>query len=276
MSKRKRTRLFRGEVTLDVKNLCLGTLHFSSQEEMESFLQNALHQDITNGACHLILAEFYLHTLKLDKCQFHLDNAKVFIPDHSHVWFVQTMKWCMEQKFSKAIQSSLKLIQSSPQYASAWRLAGDIYIHLNQVPKAIGYLLKAIQLDPNELEAFELLQTIYLKQHDYNKAFEIAEMMIRRFPSQSCFHVTAGVIDMARKNYSAAERFLKKATQLDPSNITVYKMCMVLYAKMKNTKLFKQYRDRAMNLNPTDPELDLPISHYHSINLDESIEVTSV
>jgi len=105
--------------------------------------------------------------------------------------------------------------------------------------EARDLLEKAIELDPNYAEAHALLANVYLAEH--------------RFDANPRPDPIGRALDMALK-----------ATQLDPQSAYAHCWLAIVHFFRKDIGKFEAEAARALDLNPTDPEILAEVGHYLS------------
>jgi len=105
--------------------------------------------------------------------------------------------------------------------------------------EARDLLEKAIRLDPNYAEAHALLANVYLAEH--------------RFDANPRPDPIGRALDMALK-----------ATQLDPQSAYAHCWLAIVHFFRKDIGKFEAEAARALDLNPTDPEILAEVGHYLS------------
>lgn len=103
--------------------------------------------------------------------------------------------------------------------------------------EARDYLEKAISIDPNYADAYALLSNVYLAEH--------------RFETNPRPEPVARALEMAQT-----------ATHLDPQNAYAHCWLAIVHFFRGENDKFEAESQRALNLNPNDPEILADIGHY--------------
>ena len=117
----------------------------------------------------------------------------------------------------------------------ARRYTGTLYFDMHA--EARDLLEKAISLDPNYADAYALLSNVYLAEHRFD----------------------------ANPKPNSIERALKaalKAVQLDPQNAYAHCWLAVVHYFQRDIGKFDAEMQRALDLNPHDPEILAEAGHY--------------
>lgn len=205
----------------------------------------------------LVAADLYQTEEEFEVCESKLMAAYRLAPDEPAVLFACAEFYYLVGNFERAIPFYFALIQTGSTSFSNVDLAGRLgmcyaqighyeqalgyfqqvspaaldsdlrfqtgmtQLHLHQYDQAAETLSELIEADPQYTSAYQQLASVYREQHQLDKAFKTLQEGIGMDEYNEQLYVQAGALAQQLGNQKDAARYLKRAHQLAPDNISV-------------------------------------------------------
>jgi tetratricopeptide (TPR) repeat protein len=101
-----------------------------------------------------------------------------------------------------------------------------------RLPDAAAHLRESVRLQADQLGAHYYLALIARDQGDDAAAIEQFEALLRRHPDHAASCEALGGLLMSAQRYDDAERYLRKAAQLNPSSVKANYQLGLLFARV--------------------------------------------
>jgi Tfp pilus assembly protein PilF len=155
--------------------------------------------------------------------------------------------------FSEAYAADTKASAVMTHY-----ILGSIYEKTGDIDKAIPEYEQALKQDPRNAQVHLSLGTAYLKKNNVPKAIEELNLASKLDPEAVEPHAILALLYFSQENTNAAgkeyETALTKASQLEPSNINIYKSLGTVYLHNKNYPAAENTFKLILGLTPKDAE----------------------
>lgn len=120
-----------------------------------------------------------------------------------------------KRRWDAAIQAFQKIVEKNPRLADAWNQLGDAFEGAGRYEEASNTYQRAIEMTPQLAGEFGLRRgSVLLKLEKYEEAVEHARLAEATNPG--AMHVLLARVEMARKNFGAAEAQARAAAN-DPN-----------------------------------------------------------
>ncbi|MBB6613084.1 tetratricopeptide repeat protein [Pontibacter sp. Tf4] len=213
--------------------LAQAELYNASQQTDKAIvtLQKALRMEPNNPYAHLMLSD--LHRQKGDRTQSEKEIKLAFAsPELDIDTKVRILVDLIRQLPNPEIEDvSLELadltIQSHPEEAKAFAVAGDLQTIVGKKTQARNNYLKAVKLDDSH---FKIWQQIVLLDAELNESaalVEHSEEALELFPNQAIFWFYNGTGHLIEKNYDKAVKALehgKRLSAAEPELVAQFNM----------------------------------------------------
>ena len=125
-----------------------------------------------------------------------------------------------QQKFTEAQHDAEEAMKRAPNSPDPFVRIGSIQFAQKNYSEAEKSFQQALDKGPSSTDGLSGLMHVYVAQKNYDKAIAAANMQIAKSPSNSNFYDLLGTaLFEGKKDYSGAETALRKAVDLDKSNI---------------------------------------------------------
>jgi O-antigen ligase/Tfp pilus assembly protein PilF len=159
----------------------------------------------------------------------------------------------------KDLESALYSFEKASHY-SPYNF--DIQFHLGQTcdlaknyERAVGYYKRALSLHPYFIEARNNLGAVFIRLGMIDEAIEEFKEAIELNPFYPGLHNNLGYLYGKRNQFRQALDEYQKTLELDPENPEVHKnLGLLYYYKIRDYPKAKQYWEKYLALNPTDPQ----------------------
>jgi cellulose synthase operon protein C len=124
------------------------------------------------------------------------------------------------QRYSEAQQDVQHAIQLAPQNPAPYVQMGNIQLMQKRFPEAEKTYQQALEKDPSSAEGLSGVMNTYFAQKQFDKAIAAANVQIAKSPNNSNFYDLLGTaLFNGKKDFPGAEAALRKAIELDKSNL---------------------------------------------------------
>jgi tetratricopeptide (TPR) repeat protein len=117
--------------------------------------------------------------------------------------------------FKNEVQLYKRAIFINPCYEDGYLMLSDFYLFENQREKAIQVLEQFLIINPNSVPALMALGKIYIVRNEILKIIEIYNRVLELEPNNSGAYYNLGILYYNSKDYDNAEKFLKRAVEID-------------------------------------------------------------
>lgn len=144
-------------------------------------------------------------------------NAQPNSPDG---FLLKGMADLSRQKYADAQQDAEQAAQRAPQSPGPLVQLGNIQLAQKHYADAEKFYQQALNVDPSSTEGLSGLMNTYFVQKQGDKAIAAANAQIAKAPNNSNFYDLLGTaLFNAKKDLPGAEAALRKAVQIDKSNV---------------------------------------------------------
>src|SRR6185369_10835209 len=135
----------------------------------------------------------------------------------------------------------------SAELQEALKLSGQ-----NRLPEALAQVRKVLAITPNSPPARALEMRLLLRLNRTDEALRINEESLRQHPNDADLVYVHGAIQIARKNWAAAEKDLRHALELNPDQLGAMNDLAVLLINQGRKAEAKPLLEKVLQLNPND------------------------
>ena len=216
-----------------------------------------------------------------------------------------------KNNYKKAIEFYQRALKYDDKSTIAYRNLAISYRHLKDYEAATKTIKKALEIEPNNIQNRILFGNILYEQGNYNKAISEYEEVLKIKPEAAAYHNLAlalfktgkesqsieylikagaadntgsvahlaysklGVLYIERKDYAAAEKYLRMAESINSQDPVVRYNLGIAYLKMKQPEKAVVEFQKALELGKNDENLleNLGETYFSLNDYDKSIEV---
>lgn len=135
--------------------------------------------------------------------------------------------------------------------AQAWTQLGNIYLEQKRPLAAQQALIKALQYDPNNYAARYSLIELYAGMRRITEAEQEFEHLQRTAPEAGeILHLAAARIAIARRDFAAALRHYRSASQINPYNPETFYLTGLVYITLGDLPNAQKFLEWSLQLDP--------------------------
>ncbi len=261
-----------------------------AKKVIEEFGKTTLSQGPANAELQTSLASAYAMEGKREQSNAALVAALSADPTHDPALLLQVRQKASQRDVDGAMAGVDAVIAKSPKNFEAWKLKGDLYLHLkNQPEEALAAFRKSVEVRPDymagHVSAVRVLflqnkfeevgkQLVALKtiapNHPQTKFFEaqlayqrkdfklarsLSQQVLKLAPNNALGLQLAGATELALNSPLQAESYLSKAVQLAPQLGMARRLLAATYARTGNTTKAIAIITPGLANEPVDTEL---------------------
>jgi len=141
-----------------------------------------------------------------------------------------------------------------PSFPKINESLGELLLQRGAYIEAIQCLKQAITLESYSWIAHYLLGTAYVKIYDWRKAYDEFVMAIDMDPNEPKAWHMCGEVLLSLQRLDEAERYLRKALELNPLMTDAVADFGFLFLKRGDLQRAREYFERALELEPRNPK----------------------
>jgi tetratricopeptide (TPR) repeat protein len=191
--------------------------------------KEALRLDPNNAAAQLELSRLMLATGQTDEGLQLAQSAKKAAPQ-SALTHINVVRALLQKGDLRQAETDVKsLLQQLPNSSTVHALHGRILLAKSDVPGATRAFDRALELNATDVEAIAGRVAIDLSKKRPQDGRARIESALAKAPDNPALLLTAAQLERVDGKYDAAERYLRKAIEVDPTNIVAYNQLAGLY-----------------------------------------------
>jgi tetratricopeptide (TPR) repeat protein len=199
-------------------------------EDAEKILTRAMQLDPQDPRVLSAMGELRLHQKRWEEARDLSQKSVDIAPSVPRTWAnLATALMGLNRPPAEALQAYEKATALQPNFDAAWWGAGQANEMLHQMDAAEDDYRKAVQANPNMLLAWQRLAVVAKDPAESDKAMEQA---IAVAPSDVPTYLLFGAVKAGKKAWHEAEKYDRKATDIDSTNGTAWaQLAQALYAQ---------------------------------------------
>jgi len=157
---------------------------------------------------------------RADRARIILTGILAVEPEHVEALLVLSLAQADDEPRA-SLENAQRVLSIEPENLLALLLCADACLELNRVTDAERYARLALDKSPWLGAAHAVLaQALGRRGGRYEESRQSAQRAIELDPENAIGYVAAGYIEMARAEWSEADRWFRKALEVDPSDRT--------------------------------------------------------
>jgi len=169
---------------------------------------------------------------------------------------------CQKGKFDDGINYLEAAIEIDDQNAEYHLVLGNALLHKGDVEDGIVSLVKAGELDPGNAEVFATLGDTYQKITKFHEALTAYQRATVIEPDNIKHTICAGLCSIFTGQHETASEYLEQALEKDQSIPQIHYGLGVIQAESDNKEEAVKFMNRALELDPENPEYKRLIEDY--------------
>ncbi|MDP3041334.1 MAG: tetratricopeptide repeat protein [Candidatus Omnitrophota bacterium] len=154
-----------------------------------------------------------------------------------------------EKKFSEAEEVFKKTLKLNPKNELTHVLLGILYKDQRRIPEAEEAFKKTLELNSKNAWVYIKLGIFYRNYCRFSEAEQAFKKGLECGSHNDRLYLELGTIYLEQGKLSEAEQLFKKVIGLKPKNYWAHAGLASVYLKTGNNELFKEYMDKAGQLN---------------------------
>jgi tetratricopeptide (TPR) repeat protein len=169
-----------------------------------------------------------------------------------------------------------RALSLSPNLKEVQLEEGSYYYHCKlDYPKALQILEPLKSKYPHDEEIYKMISFVYRRMGNFSKSLQYNDFAISLNRSNWNLWINAGITLRVLRKYNNAERYFKRAIELNPSNHILYDELLRLYAitgQIKKAREFLQNNQRIID----EPEIKLTQAYIEVLdgNYEDALQIT--
>ena len=214
---------------------------------------NSIGQNNLDNIKFLVLSSRYSEAL--DTCNLFISNN----PDNPELYYYQALINKLLFRYSEAdiqIKNALVLDSANINYLSE---RGLILLKRYKEKEAEKVFEKIIEKNPYHISSGISLSNVYLKQKQYEKAKNILLNLYSNDTTNGYFARNMGLCSIKLKDSKNAIKWLKRAIEIDSTDIKAYEYISLVYTSKKEFDLALENLEKASRFDPQNIDLYIKI-----------------
>ncbi len=217
---------------------------------------NGLTQSKVNELNLLIINNKYTEALRLSE---ELINK---YPDNAQYYYQQSIVFKLLYKFPQAISSIKKAVDLDSTNCDYLAEYGTLLSKKGNDKEAVKIFKQVLIADSLNIYSGIWLSNYYLKEKEYEKAERILFNLYSNDTTNGYFARNLGLCSIKLKDKREAIKWLKKAIQLDSTDIKSYEYISRVYTAIEEFDLAIEYLNKALQIE-SSKELYVQIGDIH-------------
>ena len=197
--------------------------------------------DVNCWVCSSIVKRKSL--VEIEKNYLNLENK---LNSVKYVYKNFAIDLCSLGRYTEAIDILLRTIKIDPEFDTGYLYLGIAYLKINDYKKGLLYLLKSLEIDTFVLHPKNIIMNFEYKNKELFLEF-INELEKDNDKLESLFNL--GIIYTMKNQYSTAEKYYKKALQLNPNYIQAHIGLSLIGKFQLNYEDANKHLETALTLN---------------------------
>ena len=204
----------------------------------------------------LIINNKYSEALKLSE---ELINK---YPDNPQYYYQQSIVLKLLYKFPEAINKIAKAIELDSLNLDYLTEYGILLTKKDRDKEAAKIFQNILSADPNHIYSGIWMSNYYLKEKEYEKASALLFNLYSNDTTNGYFARNLGLCNIKLKDKREAIKWLKKAIQIDSTDIKSYEYISRVYTALEEFDLAIEYLNSALKIDPSK-ELYVQVGDIH-------------
>ena len=195
--------------------------------------------------------------IALSACSSTSDKKK----KQADLYFGAGTQSLITKDYTDALTNLTKANELDPENAGILTNLGMAYYFKGERDLAIKTLLRSIKVDENNSDAKVNLASIYFNDGDIPRAEKMYKLVLKdlTYDKQARTFYNLGLIEIRKKNTSAAENYFNRSVQEDSSYCpSLFEIGIIQYDKRLYSKSYQSFKEATMGTC-----FESPAPHYH-------------
>lgn len=179
--------------------------------------RTVLDIDPDHTSARLALASFAIDEDRFDDARREIDSVLKNTRNQPQARYLLALIEFRENKLEAARERLAGVLKNAPGFIPAVLLAGTVEFAMGNLQTAEAHLNRVLKTNPENMQARRLLAATQLRQNRVDDAARTLSS-VHEPESDAGFHLIAGEVALARKDYAKAAAHFEAAAQLNPDS----------------------------------------------------------
>ena len=247
-NKAREAELGNAEVYIKQGELCRDQGRLS---EAEAFFKKAVELNPKNDGPYFKLGDLYREQRRFSEAEAFFKKAVELNPKNEIAYVEVGWAYVRQGRLSELSEAEAffkKAVELNPKNDWAYGNLGCFYRDQRRFSEAEAFFKKAVELNPKNDWAYTELGIAYRDQGKLSQAGASFKKTIELNPKYDKAYFFLGWVYLCQGKLFKAEALFKKAVELNPKNDWAYGALRVLYIEMGNSRLAREYDNKAKEL----------------------------
>jgi len=171
----------------------------------------------------------------IEEKAFTISAASLSVSDHAHQLYLGALDLLGKRDVEGATHRLEEVVQTAPQFVSAWSYLGSIAYQSHQFARAELCFREAYGLDPASSLTLVNMGGVLLSEHKFEEALPFNLQAVRAAPNDALARSQLGLNYFRLGNEGEAETQLKEAKKSDPAHFS--------YPQLILSSIYKDRKD---------------------------------
>jgi Tfp pilus assembly protein PilF len=182
-------------------------------------------------------------------------TKQLAIPDKAWREFEAAQRDLERHNHESAVKHLERAVELAPQYANAWNTLGTIAYQTRQYLRAEECFRNALKQDSRMFEPLVNLGGVLIHLRKLDEAYEYNLQAVLARPNDALANAQLGMTYFEVGNSEAAEKYLKRAAEIDPSHFSHPQLLLgEIYLRRGDTKSAAQVLAAFLERHPDWPQ----------------------
>jgi tetratricopeptide (TPR) repeat protein len=192
-----------------------------------------LKRNPKDAYAHLFKGRLYLAKGDGENALLQFNETQRFQPDYPALYYWYAQAYLQRREFQQATRSLQTALQYDPGYLAARLQLADLENRTGAADAAIYDAKRALAGNPADTRAMLLYSQALIQKQEYAEAAKIVAAVAARNPENGETHRQLGILELIKKNPSAAQKEFRAAWDLDPASKPLLEAVLLGYLKDK-------------------------------------------
>jgi tetratricopeptide (TPR) repeat protein len=221
----------------------------------QSLNEALLKTNPKDSYAHLFKGRILLASGNVDSALLQFNEAKKFQPDSPILYYWYAQAYLRRRELQQAKQSLQTALKYDPGYVTARLQLADLENQTGALDAAMYDAKRALVSNPADTRAMLLYSQSLIQKQQYAEAAKVISGAAERAPNSAEVHRQRGILELIKKNPSAARMEFKTAWSLDPTSKPLLEVILLGYLADKQTGAASDFLQHELQARSNDPLL---------------------
>jgi tetratricopeptide (TPR) repeat protein len=204
---------------------------------------------------HLFKGRLYLAQGDVENALLEFNQTHQFQPDYPALYYWYAQAYLQRRDLGQARRSLQTALQYDPRYQEARLQLADLENKAGAADAAMYDAKRALAGNPADTRAMLLYSQSLIQKQEYAEAAKVVSAAAAQAPNSADAHRQLGILELVKKNPSAAQKEFKTAWSLDPGSRPLLEAILLGYLADKQTGGANDFLQHELESRSNDPLL---------------------